>query len=281
MGFSAPPGDERHAAESDGEGMTRDDLKRFRALDINFDSIGLLQSGADDFAYFCTPIDAEFVGRIGCDGVHFILLPEDERVFCVDPSMGERGTYVLPVASDFREFLSFILYCQDANPLSQIFWMTRKQYEELAAEDAAARENEYQAKFFEQKDKSLALLVKEFNLTPIDPFKKVKAMQAKFDPAVLNFSEEYYDAVGYERPKEETVHEATFDAVAFTMEKEEAMLPQDPNILLSVVNTKLRDEYSSLDALCDGLDAVPAELTEKLGTLGYAYDPDTNQFKPV
>lgn len=281
MGFSAPPGDEKHAAESDGEGMTRDDLKRFRALDINFDSIGLLQSGADDFAYFCTPTDAEFVGRIGCDGVHFILLPEDERVFCVDPSMGARGTYVLPVASDFREFLSFILYCQDANPLSQIFWMTRKQYEELAAEDAAARENEYQAKFFEQKDKSLALLVKEFNLTPIDPFKKVKAMQAKFDPAVLNFSEEYYDAVGYERPKEETVHEATFDAVAFTMEKEEAMLPQDPNILLSVVNTKLRDEYSSLDALCDGLDAVPAELTEKLGTLGYAYDPDTNQFKPV
>ena len=90
--------------------MTRDDLKRFRELDINFDSIGLLQSGADDFAYFCTPTDAEFVGRIGCDGVHFILLPEDERVFCVDPSMGERGTYVLPVASDFREFLSYVLY---------------------------------------------------------------------------------------------------------------------------------------------------------------------------
>ena len=109
--------------------MTRDDLKRFRALDINFDSIGLLQSGAKDFGYFCTPVDAEFVGRIGCDGVHFILLPGDERVFCVDPSMGERGTYVLPVAGDFREFLSFILYCQDANPLSQIYWMTRKEYE--------------------------------------------------------------------------------------------------------------------------------------------------------
>lgn len=254
-------------------------MKRFRALDINFDSIGLLQGGADDFAYFCTPVDAEFVGRIGCDGVHFILLPGDERVFCVDPSMGERGTYVLPVATDFREFLSFVLYCQDANPLSQIYWMDRKQYQELAAEDAAARENEYQAKFFEEKDKALAEIVKEFRLTPIDPFKKVKAIQKKFDPAVLNFSEEYYDVVGYERPEEtETVHSAT--AVA-SFEKEEPMLPQDPNILLSVVNTKLRDEYGSLDALCGGLDADRAELTEKLGALGYAYDPNANQFKPV
>lgn len=259
--------------------MTRDDLKRFRALDISFDSIGLLQSGADDFAYFCTPVDAEFVGRIGCDGVHFILLPEDERVFCVDPSMGERGTYVLPVAGDFREFLSFVLYCQDANPLSQIYWMDRKQYQELAAEDAAARENEYQARFFEEKDKALAAIVKEFDLTPVDPFKKVKAMQKKFDPAVLNFSEEYYDVVGYERPEEEIIqgtHIATLTAV-----KEEPMLPKDPNILLSVVNTKLRDEYPSLDAMCGGLDADQAELTEKLGTLGYAYDAQTNQFKPV
>ena len=59
------------------------------------------------------------------------------------------------------------------------------------------------------------------------------------------------------------------------------MLPQDPNILLSYVNTKLRDEYDSLDALCDDLDAAPGELTEKLSAVGYAYDADANQFKPV
>lgn len=261
--------------------MTRDDLKRFRALDINFDSIGLFQGGADDFAYFCTPVDAELVGRIGCDGVHFILLPGDERVFCVDPSMGERGTYVLPVAGDFREFLSFVLYCQDANPLSQIYWMTRKQYKELAEEDAAAREEAYQAKFFAQKDAALAAIVKEFGLSPVDPFKKVKAMQKAFDPAILNFSEEYYDVVGYQRPEEETVQGTAFATAVFTTKKEDAMLPQDPNILLSYVNTKLRDEYPSLDALCGGLDADQAELVDKLAGAGYAYDPAANQFKPV
>ena len=59
------------------------------------------------------------------------------------------------------------------------------------------------------------------------------------------------------------------------------MLPQDPYILLSYVNTKLRDGYPSLDALCGGLDVSPAELAEKLSGVGYAYDPDANQFKPV
>ena len=59
------------------------------------------------------------------------------------------------------------------------------------------------------------------------------------------------------------------------------MLPQDPFILLSYVNTKLRDEYSSLDALCGGLDADKSELVSKLSGAGYAYDTETNQFKPV
>lgn len=59
------------------------------------------------------------------------------------------------------------------------------------------------------------------------------------------------------------------------------MLPQDPYILLSYVNTKLRDEYSSLDALCDGLDADSAELVKRLRRAGYVYDCSSNQFKPV
>lgn len=58
-------------------------------------------------------------------------------------------------------------------------------------------------------------------------------------------------------------------------------LPQDPNILLSYVNTKLRDEYDGLDALCGELDASPEELADKLSGLGYGYDAAANQFKPV
>ncbi|MEY8403891.1 DUF4250 domain-containing protein [Oscillospiraceae bacterium 44-34] len=57
-----------------------------------------------------------------------------------------------------------------------------------------------------------------------------------------------------------------------------SMLPQDPIILLSYVNTKLRDEYSSLDELCAALDADKEELVRKLETVGYTYDEEKNRF---
>ena len=55
--------------------------------------------------------------------------------------------------------------------------------------------------------------------------------------------------------------------------------PRDPNILLSVVNTRLRDEYGSLRELCEATDTDMAVLTERLAAAGLAYDEDTNQFR--
>ena len=57
------------------------------------------------------------------------------------------------------------------------------------------------------------------------------------------------------------------------------MLPKDPMILLSYVNTRLRDEYASLDALCEDQDAERAELEQKLEAVGFVYDPEQNRFR--
>lgn len=57
------------------------------------------------------------------------------------------------------------------------------------------------------------------------------------------------------------------------------MLPSDPIILLSVVNTKLRDCYSSLDALCDDLGESREEIETKLKAVGFEYDEASNSFK--
>jgi len=57
------------------------------------------------------------------------------------------------------------------------------------------------------------------------------------------------------------------------------MLPNDPVMLLSVVNMKLRDQYDSLESLCDDLDVSMQEIIEKLKTIGYIYDNEKNQFK--
>lgn len=177
--------------------MTRDDLRRFSQLPIDFDTIGLLEPGESQEPYFCTPADAEPVARLGCDGIHFILLPGDERVFCVDPAMGEEGTYVLPVAKDFREFLSFVLCCRDANPLSQIWWMDVERFRCLLAEEPA--EWPGSEAFFARRDAALAAVAESFGLTACEPYESVKALQAAFDPLEVHFSDEYYDVLGIER----------------------------------------------------------------------------------
>lgn len=56
-------------------------------------------------------------------------------------------------------------------------------------------------------------------------------------------------------------------------------LPNNPQILLSVVNTKLRDFYSSLERLADDLDESADEIEETLNSIGYYYDKNLNQFK--
>ena len=56
------------------------------------------------------------------------------------------------------------------------------------------------------------------------------------------------------------------------------MIPNDPAILLSFVNAKLRDEYESFDELCAALDAPREDILSRLRAIGYEYAEDHNQF---
>lgn len=55
-------------------------------------------------------------------------------------------------------------------------------------------------------------------------------------------------------------------------------LPKDPMILLSVVNTKLRDYYKTLDEMCEDMEVEKSTLLHTLGTIDYEYDLSRNQF---
>ena len=55
-------------------------------------------------------------------------------------------------------------------------------------------------------------------------------------------------------------------------------LPKDPMILLSLVNTKLRNHYDSLDAFCQDMGIEKQELTDRLGQIDYVYMEERNQF---
>ena len=55
-------------------------------------------------------------------------------------------------------------------------------------------------------------------------------------------------------------------------------LPQDPVILLSYINTQLRDQYASLDDLCLSLGVERRDFEEKLAAIHYHYDEERRSF---
>lgn len=55
-------------------------------------------------------------------------------------------------------------------------------------------------------------------------------------------------------------------------------IPKDPVMLLSYLNTQLRDFYSSLEDCCGALSLDQEQVAKTLGAIGYKYNPEQNQF---
>lgn len=56
-------------------------------------------------------------------------------------------------------------------------------------------------------------------------------------------------------------------------------LPKDPFILFSYINTKLRDEYPSLEKLCDDMNIDKEDITRQLQVAGFEYNKELNKFQ--
>lgn len=56
------------------------------------------------------------------------------------------------------------------------------------------------------------------------------------------------------------------------------MIPKDPVMLLSYVNTQLRDYYSSFSSFCEDKELSETEIASKLVGINYEYDAVRNQF---
>lgn len=61
----------------------------------------------------------------------------------------------------------------------------------------------------------------------------------------------------------------------------EQLMVMDKNILLSLINMKLRDEFRSLEDLCKEYDIDEFDIENKLKSIGYKYNKNNNQFISV
>ncbi len=173
--------------------MVKNDLfHRFRALPFPKEAIGL-EWNDSDMKYFCTPVGAEIIGWLGIDGIHFCFIPllSSAMVFAVSPmSCGEH--YVEPIARNFQEFLSLVLFCKDASPLEQICWMDEEKFLALLKSE---EENSWL-----EKDVALNTLREGFGIeAQSNVYQYVESLQVDFDYLTIPFSEEYYDTLGIGR----------------------------------------------------------------------------------
>ncbi|MGI6182429.1 MAG: hypothetical protein ACOYIE_10200, partial [Agathobaculum sp.] len=94
-------------------------LQKLRQLPVDLSLVELFPAEEDN-AYFCTPLGARILGRIGVDGVHFCDVPSLglDLVFAVAP-MGE-PPFVYPVAANLHEFLAEVYTCGSAGSIEQL-----------------------------------------------------------------------------------------------------------------------------------------------------------------
>ena len=166
---------------------------QFQKLPIDKSLISL-EPGSIEVSYFCYPVNAVPIGFEGC--ILYCFLPEyGEMVFAANPETCA-DSCVYPLAQNFSDFLRLILACGSANPVEQIAWMSRERFEDHLRAERTIQTEEQKA--------ALERLQSTFGLTPMeDPFAYVKALQTGFDGSKIQYSDEYYDCTGLERPGQE------------------------------------------------------------------------------
>lgn len=140
--------------------------------------------------YFYYPINAKVIGFEGCI-LYCSVAKYGEMIFASNPeSCADKCVY--PLAKNFSDFTRLILACGSTNPVEQIVWINRQQFEQHMQDEHAIQT--------EKQTAVLVLLSKAFPLSPMaNSFEYVKTIQKDFDDSNIKFSDEYYDVLGIEK----------------------------------------------------------------------------------
>ena len=185
----------------------QDLYQRYRKLKIDGSYIGL-EKGEEDGGYFCTPKGAKIIGWD--NGIHYCFIDGfEEIIFCVNPDTCCEY-YVYPLAKNFKDFIGLILTTKNTNVMQQVILWDKAIYEEFI-NDPENIEYINSKKVLTALDKLRTLEVDEIE----DPFEYIKNLQREFDYDKIEFTNEYYDTLGLERPDGS---ECEYNPVEFTGE---------------------------------------------------------------
>lgn len=153
---------------------------RYLKLNIDGSRVGLERAESES-NYFCTPKGAKVICWSGVYGIHFCFIRGfGEMMFAVSP-MTTPGSYVHPVARDFKDFLRLLLACGHAMALEQVYCWDQVQFDAFLQDNPIT--GEQQAVLDTIREKLLLAPMKQ-------PFAYIKKLQAEFDYSRIKYTEE-------------------------------------------------------------------------------------------
>ena len=186
--------------------------EKYKKLNIDGSYIGF-EKGDEIGDYFCTPVGAKVIGWD--NGIHYCFIDGfGEMVFCVNPDTC-CDYYVYPVARNFTDFLRLILATKNANVMQQVILWDKQAYDDFVN---ASDNIEY-----ENSEEVVAVLnaLRTLDITEMDhPFTYIKDLQKDFPYDKIQFTDEYYDTLGLDRPDgtESEDQEVDFEPVEIHIE---------------------------------------------------------------
>ena len=186
--------------------------EKYCRLDIDTKWIGLEKSDTE-VTYFCTPVDAQIIGWENC--IHYCFLSGyHDMVFAVNPETCA-DQFVYPLARNFTDFLRLILSCGSTTAIEQIIGWNKDQFMHFVSCD--------DKRIHPEQRTVLDAIKTKLQLEPMEnPYEYVTLVQTQYSNCDIEYSNEYYDILGLERPDgaPSSLTSLEFDPVTFTFEIE-------------------------------------------------------------
>lgn len=143
--------------------------------------------------YFCTPVNAEIIGWTGVDGIHicFISAVDPDMVFVVNPE--NSNSYVYPIAQNFEDFLSLLLFLGEFSPMEQPICYVKNPEFHQSKQTFLEFTSKGKAEMSKEHKRELEMLQDQFQLNPkVNAYNYLYDLQQTFNYSLIPFTDDFF-----------------------------------------------------------------------------------------